>query len=430
MNTESKFYSSEQLPKIEKAIGDYEMDNLLSGVGNHANKLILLASMKPGTIYGKTGRDSAFNLLRDAQRDASTKGWVPEYSTPYNYLVNSLSPIGMVAKEFINKDEGKIGYELTAKGENVGIPLAGILMDFASRHNLALSQLFGDTTSKNPDARAGGIRWRLFQGLATQQPDIPISITGLAQSVEESIQRTTTNLSELSEIGLIHYESGTKRPAQTYKVDLDALQTHALKMRGKSLEVAEYILTAGIDACTVASLAEGLTGAHPVENTPIFRSNLKSILKNLEKIGITERTVENSGDAKVMVSTKQQDILQELVQLIDDLQNGVVSTYNKGRELAQSIKNNPDLVASLLAHEKAVSVHYHGQENAKKRGARIIEILNRSGSPLTYEQIQSELIVMGDIVSKQGIARILKNRSDVSVDSGKSSGREASVSIK
>ena len=37
---------------FDSIIDDKEMANLLSGAGNHASKLVLLAAMKQGEVYG------------------------------------------------------------------------------------------------------------------------------------------------------------------------------------------------------------------------------------------------------------------------------------------------------------------------------------------------------------------------------------------
>ena len=401
---------------MDAHLTDEYMANLISGVGNHASKLVLLASMQPGAIYSQSGETSAHSLLKSSQDGSHGDGWVPEYTVPFKYLADSLAPIGMVAKELIDEQKGTIGYGVTEAGSIVGVPFAGYLLDFAERHNLALSQVFGDTTSRNPNERAGGSRWRIFQGLATQEADEQVSITQLAQSVGNGIARTQNSLSELASINLLHYEAGTKRQPQTYHIDIDSLRNRLPGMyTSRSRELAQYVVDTGLSVCTVAELAELVTKDKLENNTAAFRSALKSILRNWENIGLTQRTIEKSGDALIWVTSAQQIILQDLVQILDNIQSGDNDTLKIGRAMARDIVNDPNRVVKLLAHEKEVSVHYHGQENAKKRGARVLEILHRSGTEMTYEEIRKELENMGDIVSAKGVARIIKSRNDMSV---------------
>lgn len=405
--------SEPEIPTPERPLDDDRMVGLISGAGNHASKLVMLATMHPGVIYGLSGDSSAHNLLKASQVGSDSEGWVPEYTVPFKYLTNSLAPIGMVAKEFIDERKGAIGYQLTDEGEHVGVPLAGYLLDFAERHNLALSQVFGDTTSRNPNERAGGLRWNVFQGLATQLPDERISATELAESVGVDVQRVINSLPELAQIDLVHYEPGTKR-LQTYDIDIEGLKERLPRMHlGRSAEIARIVIESNLSACSVAELAEIVTRHDPDENTPAFRNTLKGVLKNWENVGITRRTVEKSGDARVWVTQEQQDRLQELVQILDSIQTTDASVLLRGREMASNIVNDPNRVAKLLEREKQVSVHYQGQENARKRGGRILELLNVTKTEMTYEQIRQELERMGDIVSVQGVKRIIKDRKDV-----------------
>lgn len=407
--------------KYDRRLDDKEMGDLISSVGNHANKLVLLAAMKPGEIYGYGGASSAVNLLRQSQQGAESEGWVPEHTTAFKYFVNSLAPIGMVAKEYIDEERATIGYMLTQKGEDIGVALAGHLLTFAENHNLALSQIFGDTTSRNPDARAGSLRWQLLQGLATQPQETKTSVTELAESVGVDARRSVNNLAELSLTGLVNYEKAQERPHQLHRVDLNKLRDRMLITHGtKTLRVANYILEKHTEddqfaRYDVATIASDLSRDNEKENTPAFRADIRSVLKNWEKVGVLERELEDAGDAKVWVDEKQQDMLLELVEIIDDIQRGDSEALAKGKELAREIISNPERVAQLMSHEQQVSVHYHGQVNAKKRGARILEILHRHEDGMSYAQIQAELKVMGDIVSKQGIARVLKDRDDVSI---------------
>lgn len=311
---------------------DDEMAMLISGAANHSSKLVLIASMNPTEIYSAwdTTQPRAVDLFEKAQTGFEKDGWVPASGAAFDYFTASLAPVGMVAKEYIDDDHSRIGYQLTELGEERGIPLAGLLLDFAARHDLAMSQVFGDTVSRNPEARSGEIRWKLFQGLATQQTNVITSIKELAESVDSNPARTLSHLSELSKIGLLHYESGQK--------------------------------------------------------------------------------------SRVWIDNPQQEVITELVQLLENIQNGNETVIAQGKHLAKSILANPEVVSRLLRHERDVSVHYQGRINAKKRGERVLNILRSEVESLSYEDIQKKLIDMGDIVSKKGIARIIKLHNDINVE--------------
>jgi hypothetical protein len=408
LNLESKISTP------EARLDNERMTGLITGAGNHASKLVLLAAMKPEVIYGLRGNFSAYNVLKASQYGSALEGWLPAPDTPFKYLADSLAPIGLVAKEFINENGGTIGYQLTNEGQRVGVPLAGHLLSFAEHNNLALSQLFGDTTSRNPNARAGELRWKVFQGLATQNAYEEVSVMELAASVEVDANRVVNNLPELAKIGVLQYEPGTKRQPQTYSIDLEGLADRLPSMRTeRSVDIARLIIESGLSEYSVARLAERTTEESPDANTPAFRSTLKAVLMNWENTGIAKRVVQKSGDSRVWVTEEQQSLLQELTQILEDIKAGDENMLEQGRELASEILSSPDRVSKLLVHEKEVSVHYHGQENARKRGARILDILRNTGTEMTYEEIRQQLEKMGDIVSVKGISRIIKDRNDV-----------------
>ena len=125
-----------------------ELDNLLAAIGNNEAKAVTLLVMRTGTIYSQ--RD-----LHQAVIHAQGKsiGWRMRKRSPFGYCEDSLSPIGLVTKEVIDELGTTFGYARTEYGEQVGVPLAGLLLDFSRRHpeNVSLYRLFWSTASSSKD---------------------------------------------------------------------------------------------------------------------------------------------------------------------------------------------------------------------------------------------------------------------------------------
>lgn len=150
----------QEVPKIreqqqKERLSDEEMGNLISALGNHEAKAIVLCLMTPGIIYPR------YDLYRAViQAQGQNIGWRMNREGPFKYCQNSLSPIGLVTHEVINPDLSTYGYMKTEYGEKIGVPLAGLLLDFSLRHpDFSLQDFFASTSSPSQSQKM--VRWSI-----------------------------------------------------------------------------------------------------------------------------------------------------------------------------------------------------------------------------------------------------------------------------
>ncbi len=221
----------ENFPQVEKTIQEVEpneplsdavMGGLLAAVGNHEGKALLLASMQPGIGYSST----------DMQKMTYVGGkrfWKGK-TNAFSWSVKSFAPIGLVTREIVDPERGLVGYELTERGNTLGVSLAGHVLAFSERHpETSLERMLSVTTSsKSLDAHSEGnleednkrraplARYRIFSELLAG--DLPARKEDLLQGIAQAypgepkdsmMNRLTHHLDNLSRHGIISYETTT-----------------------------------------------------------------------------------------------------------------------------------------------------------------------------------------------------------------------------
>ena len=145
MNIEiDKLYGPEFLmSNEERPIGE-QIGNLISAIGNHEAKALTLLAMKDGAIYNKHELSARIRELQ-----GRNPIWRQSYSLPFDYCAHSLSPIGLVTREILSPNLSAYGYQISEYGRRVGIPFAGLLLDFSDQNNISLERLFASTASSS-----------------------------------------------------------------------------------------------------------------------------------------------------------------------------------------------------------------------------------------------------------------------------------------
>lgn len=354
---------------IKEKLSDEEMGNLLSAFGNSEAKGITLGTMRDGNIYSKGNLHRAVINIQGEE-----KGWEMNRGTPIYYCKDSLSPIGLVTRETINADLSVFGYQITEYGKRVGLPLAGLLLDFSQRHNIPLKHLFGisQSSSNNVETiltqegeegefrkRSPMTRFKIFYELITGT--LPIKEVDLMQAIRESHTLSSSHLIPLAENGIIKFESrGYNKPYSYYKYSSTAPQEEPKSLkRAKTLTSNIYQILKGnqnkyFSARDVYNLLPEEIRKNWIEEHLINQiTSTFSYFLSKKYCEIKQFSKDTQTD--IDLSYDQAAMLTALIEIIDRFQNQDPEIIMRGRQLLEAILADPHAISSLLRRTKTAS---------------------------------------------------------------------------
>ncbi len=350
-------------------LSDEEMGNLLSSVGNNEAKAITLVLMRNGNVFGEKG------LHREIlYAQGGNKTWNIGTSTAFHYLSRDFSSNGLVAMG-INPDTSAYGYTITNKGKQLGIPLAGLLLDFSQRHNIPLRLLLGDTKSpsekKTVQTEKGeNIEFKKRAPLTTLKilyellisPHLPIKETALGDRIGEIFPSALEgHLSRLSKLGVIEYKAvEANMPYSLYKL--------ASKIPEGELPRHKYSqeLTALIINVLKTNPSEYLTIENVYANLPQeqkekwkeinLKDGISKILFFLAKHGyVTIEKFHFKKLSEIYLTDSQKVLLMEFLEIMNKFQKQDKKTLEKGIRLAERMIMDPQTVSSLMERARRTS---------------------------------------------------------------------------
>lgn len=388
-------------PRARERLSDEQMGNLLSAVGNHEAKAITLILMRNGNIYDRG------NLYREVlNSQGKNKGWIIDRHGPLQYCSHSLAPIGLVAMEIINPDLSIYGYAITEDGKELGIPLAGLLLDFSERHNIPLNLLFGSTVSnskeKTTQIEEGEVRFRKRPPLTTLKilyelltsPNLPIRSVDLQKRIGENASFDVPRLEKLSKLILIQYNAvESNKPYTAYKLSGSIPEGelpigYAGRIFTKSVfdifknHPDDYLTIGDVYNLLPKEQKEGLKSEKSarVRISQALSSLAKHKYVNLEKFGFGKRS-------EINLTDEQRTILTELLVIIDRFQDQDPEILEEGRKFARKIISSPKRVSNLLIRAKEASA-FANRSSRSETYDYILSILDSHPQGLTNKEIQ------------------------------------------
>jgi len=346
-----------------KKLSDELLGNLLSAVGNHEVKALVLWLMKPGHSY------SAGDLRRELRAAQTTPvGWDVGHSVAWGYCKETLEPLGLVAPEAMNSDLIPSAYAVTPLGEECGKPLAGALLNFSETHACSPIKLFGGTAAagakrretSDPDVyayrqRASITRLGIFRKLLSQ--DHPIRATDLATAVSCDHAGVNRHLKALARSGIVDFESAEKANFIRYKCNAYAPATvpHAYRYEVTlTRNVFDVIRQTENDTFTKDDIIWELRTVRQGQKIP--SATVSGILRMLANDGYLI-TDEFRGEvrSKVSLTASRWGMVSELVQLIDSFQELDPVVLRDGRRMGQKILADPVRVTRLMQSARDAS---------------------------------------------------------------------------
>ncbi len=181
-------------------ISDERFAALLSSIGNHEGKALLLIGMSNGPSDTTYGRTALQELMRSLP--GSENAYLGNEGNQLDWCNSTLAPIGLVAKSDYSKT---LTYGITAEGKATGKALAGFMLDFSDRYEIALLDVMGTTHSRNNN-RSPATRLRIIECLLDSNEPIPYGEL-VRMAAHSSKSSASHQLSALDARGLIEYDS-------------------------------------------------------------------------------------------------------------------------------------------------------------------------------------------------------------------------------
>jgi DNA-binding Lrp family transcriptional regulator len=391
--------------KAQEKLSDKELGSLLSAVGNHEAKAITLILMSSGNVFD---RGSLHGELIRAQ--GQNKGWVMAWSVPFQYCSYSLSPIGLVAKEILDQGSSTFGYAITEYGQQLGVPLAGLLLDFSEKHNVPLNQLFGGTNSSakiiqkgeaeeiEVKKRSPSTTLAIIKSLL-RASSFPLREIDIADKVGIDAKNVKKHLSRLSELGLVKFESSkVNKPYSLYGLSRNAPKTDPpiyKSFRSETHKVFEIIKNLGLQTFTASDIYNVLSQERKERVRKEYYVDLiSSVLYFLNKHKYLElQKFHNKQQSAISMSESQRKILRELITTISKLQNKDSETLRKGLDFSKQIIVNPKRVSDLLIRAKEASGN--ANQASKEDTQKIILSIITANPGITNREIR-------ELIKKQG----------------------------
>lgn len=421
----------EQLKPRER-LSDEEMGNLLSSIGNNEAKAITLILMRNGNVYDKKG---LHREILNAQ--GRNKTWDIGHSATSDYCSGTFSRIGLVAKEAFDFDLSVYGYSITPKGEELGIPLAGLLLDFSERHNIPLVLLLGATQSpskkktaqteksKNADGefkkRAPSTTLKIFYELVTS-PSLPIGEEELGKRIGEGRPPAVLgHLKRLAKLGVIQYEATEANEQYScYKLSSE-IPDEELPIHNNSPKLTESVLNVLKNNPDEYLTRERVYELLPQEQKEtwqeyVLKNGISQILALLNKKGYADLKRFHEGkQSEINITDEQRIVLTEFLEITYRFQNQDPEILEKGKMLAEEIINNPQEVSSLMRRAKEASRQANTSPSEETQ-ARILSIISANPG-ITNEKIRTLLKQnygkeLG-IVSTRGLSLSLLKNGDI-----------------
>ena len=385
-----------QLPVQEQErperLSDEQLDNLLTAVGNHEGKALLLLAMQPEVYYAASALHGLITNL-----PGSENAYTGSRNNQLQYCKASLAPIGLVAKT----DYGvPISFAITETGEELGKPLAALMLGLSNKYNISLTRIIGEAQTPT-DKRAPSTRLSLIKEVL-KRPNISLQDTAKMIGLERPAV-VHSHLVNMASSGLIHYEwmDRTKQAATFELIDpMPKIDPQASPQRR---ELTQYLIEK--KQATLDELTKHLARS----NEEIKPHAITSILHHLAKKGVIKRIggVSPNQQAKIIVDEKQRQMLQELVHLLDLYQSQDPQFLAALRAAASEYSSNAKFVAEALNRcAEASSKMKNGRE--KDMGSLVVNALINSDSALSVRDISGQIkTATGRAVSLSGIQQTL-----------------------
>lgn len=389
-------------------LSDEETGRYLGAVGNHEAKALTIVLMHPRRVYRP--RELQQTLL-ELQGDKIS--WEIHNKTVYLYFINSFLPAEFVSISYERNQNRFFAFELTEYGRKLGVPLAGHLLDFSLRHKDHALQDFLGATNSSGEKHAPTTRLQILRELAGARGR-KLREADIAKALGEEYGYIGTHLRSLNNHSVLTYEVPSPgEPISLYRFLPDTPKDDPKpypRETWRMKEVTEIIL----DICrdrpheflTIQDVGRVFFERYPDSrkmNPLPFYYLVSAVLSYLSEQGyLTREKFHLDKHSEISTSEKQQEAIEDFVDLIDHFQSQESGFLKDGIEKGRELVRDPEKVSFLMrkAHEASPSANKRSQEESKEEilallgdnrdmtNREIYETLREKGGHLGINRVQ------------------------------------------
>lgn len=317
------------------------LGELISAIGNHEGKALLMLAMQPGAIYKQS---ELHHLVTDLP--GASDAYVGSHRNQIDYCKKSIEPIGMVAKA----DFGDVlRFGITESGEEVGKPLAAFLLEIGEQYGVSLESMFGATRGKNNEGPF--VRYLVVEELLTVSDGLNMS--KFANEFGFSRDVMSEHLRKMHIEGLISFRPWID--GEDNIIYSSGAAKYDLKQPGNKpsevlLSAVNYVNSKG--EATFDEIVDHCLGGRELEESELrqFRHNLATALKGSSDKGALVRKEYNrvGADNIAFMNKEQTKFWMEVITGLEKIKELNPEFLKKYREKGVEILSKPKKVKSAL----------------------------------------------------------------------------------
>lgn len=393
----------------QERMSNEELGNYLAAVGNGEHKALLLTvmSLHPNTVFA--GYDMRQAIARAQGLPPTVKpktGWIETDTSLIGHCESSFSQIGLVSQELKDPSSRIYGYVVTKRGRTEGISLAGLLLDFSERHNIALRDIFSETSSHGEERAIGGElqfknraplnRVKILRTLIALRQPIRISDVSY-QMIGINRKDVGAHCNDLSEKGIINLEHVQKEgPKVEYRLTTNQGEiTFHPKYKRLTKEIVEMMQNNPENTWTASGIANQLIKDQPEKagQTALLES-IRKVLGTLLREGVVDApNFSRENQSRIFLSDEQESLIEELLHIVNDFQNRDAETLARGRKLAFAFATDPKKAITVMQRAKEASSHAESFSSKDVEGAIAAIVAEEQNA--TVDSIRENLMVRG-----------------------------------
>ncbi len=403
-------------------------------------------ALTEGTMGLRDGSVSARDLYNDfifiQGEDAA---WSEiGHRVPYAWAEAGFQSLGLVVYQKMEGKRGKLvdGFELSARGRRLGVPVAGLMLDISERYpDIALVDLFG---SARQGDKSGGFTAEARMGVlyALLESEAPLSTTELANVVFKAqcpglieTARLRNAIDELEKGGIVTAERFER--GETEVTYTQGTQTEPIKFKNRRLgqtslplitfKVAKDLVTKNGQA-TRSEILDQVLSVLPAEETEargkdVIAELVRKALERISRNGGLNNVTDFSNDkrSKIVLNPKYIDLVRDLKYINDILVSGSEEQLTQLLELGQlymdTLLADQDRVNNLLQKGKDSSSNHHQLPpqtvirmissaiafGESKDSKELVRIFESQGKPFSRHSVKRLAFLHPDIFSSMGL---------------------------
>jgi predicted ArsR family transcriptional regulator len=351
----------ESEPRPE-TISERKLLNIISAVGNHEAKALLLVLMQDDVIYTPSDMATLLNGAQEKQR-----GWKRRGSELWRYCDQTFEQIGLVVqKPTLVGGEETVGFIKTQDGKTWGNTVASEMLRLSSRNkDYALVDMVGETSSpSNIDVTAEGddyrkrpIESRLKIYRKILNCALPTRKADIVQDLDIEPAMGLRHLRKIGEAGLIGYESNDHgKPFVFYKLAQNLPGSEPLQYK-KYKTMTNFVFgllrqspeVEWTREMVVDSYNQTLGAAKNKSESEYISEVVSRVFNHLERSGFARRGKYSiSSRSEVSLDPKQRKVISDIVGTIDAVWHKDEDVARASREYISYLRSSKTEVSNLM----------------------------------------------------------------------------------